>query len=136
MWLPHFEADRFFWTESLEEAPDFREKVRAAVAGEAWVFEGHFTKVKDLVLPRAEAVIWLKPPFPVVLWRFLKRGWSGPKRGGTLGWLLTHRAKSEADFREAIQSAKSRGVFTLVSQSGWEGATNSQSAASSTAFGL
>ncbi len=135
LWLPHLEADHFFWTEDFEEAPDFREKVSRAVSGGAWVFEGHFSKVKDLVLPRAEVVIWLNPAFPGVLYRYLKRHWTGPRRGGTLRWLLTHRRKSEAAFREAIQEASSKGVFTLVTQSA-DGETQMQSAEASNALGL
>jgi adenylate kinase family enzyme len=116
--LAHIEADRLFWTDGLREAPDFREKVQAAVEGDGWIFEGHFSKVKDLVLPRADEVIWLSPPFPVVLFRYLKRSFTGPRRGGTLAWLLTRRRQAVEMFQATMREAGSSGVSTRVIRPG------------------
>lgn len=45
------------------EVPAFREIVRHAHAGEAWVSDGNFAQATfDLRLPRAELIVWLDPP--------------------------------------------------------------------------
>jgi adenylate kinase family enzyme len=134
--LPHVEADRLFWTADGKENPRFVDDVREAVKRDAWIFEGHFTKVRGLVLPRAEAVVWLDPPFSRVLFRGLLRKWKEPSRPGALSKLFTQRSRSLTAFRDAIQQASSRGVFTLVSHSGLGEATHSQSEALRAALGL
>lgn len=134
--VPHIEADRLFWISDRRENPEFRKLVRLRLEEKNWVFEGHFSKVQDIALPRAQAVIWLKPPFFVVLYRFLRRSWRHPQRGGTLSWLLTHRRSSTEIFRAAIQRASSAGLFTLTTQSGFNGLSQAQWAALRAALGL
>jgi adenylate kinase family enzyme len=72
---PHIELDALHWRPNWVEAPlaAFRADVAAAVAGERWVCDGNYGKVRDLVWGRATAVIWLNYPFPTVLWRALYR---------------------------------------------------------------
>jgi adenylate kinase family enzyme len=45
----------------------------AAAAGEKWVIMGNYSKVKDVIWPRADAIIWLNYPFPRVFWQLLRR---------------------------------------------------------------
>ena len=40
---------------------------------EGWVCDGNYGGVRELVLARAETVIWLRLPFHVVYWRLLTR---------------------------------------------------------------
>ena len=50
-----------------------RDRVAAAVAGEAWVVDGNYLDVSDLVWPRATRVVWLDLPYHVVLTRVVLR---------------------------------------------------------------
>ena len=55
------------------ETPEFRRRVSEIVAQESWVIDGNYTKVSDLVLTRADTVIWLDYPLPFVLARLCRR---------------------------------------------------------------
>jgi adenylate kinase family enzyme len=69
------ELDALHWEPNWKEAElsVFRERAENAVRSEAWVAAGNYSKVRDLVWKRAEAIIWLDYPFPIVLWRLLTR---------------------------------------------------------------
>ena len=75
--LPVIELDALFHQPNWEPTPDdeFRAKVVAALDSHAdgWVCDGNYRVVHSDVLPRAETVIWLRPPFLVTYWRLLKR---------------------------------------------------------------
>lgn len=74
--VPHVELDALHWGPGWSEpsADEFRERVQAALAGEAWVADGGYHgKLGDLVLKRAELVVWLDPPLPTVLRRLGSR---------------------------------------------------------------
>lgn len=52
----------------------FREDLeRAVTLPGGWVVHGNYSKVQDLILSRAEIVIWLDYPLPLILWRVTKR---------------------------------------------------------------
>jgi len=72
---PHIEADALHWgpnwTASSPEA--FRAMIDQATAGECWTFDGNYSKVRDIVWGRADTLIWLDYPLPVILWRLLRR---------------------------------------------------------------
>lgn len=80
--LDFIELDALHWQANWTPAtPDeFRASVEAATGSTAWVVAGNYHVVRDLVWPRAEAVIWLDYSFPVVFWRLLRRtirrGWT------------------------------------------------------------
>lgn len=69
------ELDALHWEPNWKEAElaVFRERVETATRSEAWVVAGNYHVVRDLIWPRAEAVIWLDYSFPVVFWRLLTR---------------------------------------------------------------
>ena len=81
--LPVVHLDVLFWEPGWKE-PDnlaFRERVRAAIAGDAWVCEGNYARrTFDLRLPRADLVIWLDTPRLVCLGRALLRTGLGRPR--------------------------------------------------------
>jgi adenylate kinase family enzyme len=100
--VPHVELDALFhgpnWTETpLEE---FRRRVDSATEAGGWVVDGNYqTKLGDLVLRRADTVVWLDQPLPLLVWRITRRTirrirgreelWNGNReswRGGFLGW--------------------------------------------------
>lgn len=60
--LPHVELDAVYhqagWLPLETQA--FREVVRAAVLRDTWIVDGNYSKVRDLILARADTVIWLR----------------------------------------------------------------------------
>lgn len=73
--VDHVELDRLHWLPGwTERAPaQFRDLVDERTAGRAWVTDGNYKTVRDLLWTRATAVIWLDYAFPLVLWRALRR---------------------------------------------------------------
>jgi adenylate kinase family enzyme len=112
--LPHIELDALYWgpnwTAPSDE--DFRARVREAVAAERWVCDGNYSLARDIVQPRADTLIWLDLPFPLVLGRTVRRTvgraisrepmWNGNierwrqvvSRDGLIWWVITtHRSR-------------------------------------------
>jgi len=56
---------------------EFRRRVALVVAGERWVIDGNYSKVRDIVWARADTVVWLDLPRRTVMrrviWRTLRR---------------------------------------------------------------
>lgn len=73
--LSFIELDALHWEPNWREAPVevFRERVSSAVQAPAWIVAGNYHVVRDLVWPKAEAVIWLDYPFFVILGQLLQR---------------------------------------------------------------
>jgi len=73
--LPHIELDAVHWEENWQEPPReiFRKKVARALSGDAWVTDGNYSKVRDIVWQRAELVVWLDFPLYITLPRLLQR---------------------------------------------------------------
>ena len=81
--LPVVELDALFHQPNWVPTPE--DEFRAEVANvldshtSGWVCDGNYHMVRDLVLARAEAVVWLKLPFRVVyprlVWRTVSRAW-------------------------------------------------------------
>ena len=73
--IPHVELDLIHWLPNWTPRPidEFREAVRAAASGEQWVIDGNYSKVRDLIWPRATDVVWLNLPFATVFRRALTR---------------------------------------------------------------
>ena len=73
--LPVVELDALFWGPgwTKPEPSKFRARVSAVVAEAAWVIDGNYSVVRDLVWSRADTFVWLDPPFPVLVWRLFRR---------------------------------------------------------------
>ena len=71
----HVELDSIFHQPGWTELPrdEFRARVEALAAGDAWVIDGNYTSVRDLVWARADAVVWLDLPRPLVMRRIIGR---------------------------------------------------------------
>lgn len=69
--IPHVELDALHWQANWAEAPLdlFRSRTAEALAGEVWVTDGNYSKVRDIVWRRADTVVWLDYALPLVLWR-------------------------------------------------------------------
>ena len=72
------ELDALHWEPGWVEAEReiFRERVRQATEPDAWVMAGNYTRQQmDVSWPRADTVIWLDLPLPLVLRRVSRRIW-------------------------------------------------------------
>jgi adenylate kinase family enzyme len=69
------ELDALHWGPNWTPADTltFWERVERTTDSEAWVVAGNYSRVRDLIWSRAEAVIWLDYPLPIVFWRLLVR---------------------------------------------------------------
>ena len=113
--IPHVELDAIRhgpdWTETPDEI--FRDRVSLALSGEAWVVDGNYSVVRDVVWPQAQMIVWLDYPLRTAMWRLVWRTlrrsftreelWNGNResfrksflsRESILLWLLqTYRCK-------------------------------------------
>ncbi len=103
--LPVIELDSLFHQEDWEPTPldEFREIVAAKIDehGDGWVCDGNYGTVRDIVLPRADTVVWLRLPFRIVYARLVKR---------TLGRMWTREllwGKNRESFRLSFLSRDS-----------------------------
>lgn len=69
------EPDALFWGPNWTPVPreEFRRQVADVIAGEAWTIGGNYSVARDLIWRRADALIWLDYPLPLVLWRLSRR---------------------------------------------------------------
>ena len=73
--VPHIELDAYRHGPDWTETPDgvFRRRVADATSAAGWVADGNYSLARDIVWPRAAAVVWLDYPFPLVFWRLFRR---------------------------------------------------------------
>jgi len=72
---PFVDLDALNWGPNWTAAgaPLLRERAAAALAGDCWTVAGNYSKVRDVVWGRADTLVWLDYPLPLVLWRLLRR---------------------------------------------------------------
>lgn len=75
---PHVEMDRLFWGPDWYAPPDheFFPKLEAALAREAWVLDGNYTRTIPIKWRDVDRVIWLDYSFPRTAWQATRRAWS------------------------------------------------------------
>lgn len=73
--VPHVELDYLYWGPNWTERPTdlFRADVTEALAQPAWVCDGNYSAVRDIVWPRANTLVWLDFSFPLVFYRAVVR---------------------------------------------------------------
>jgi adenylate kinase family enzyme len=73
--LVHFELDSLHWEPNWTEVPDdlFKVRVSRVVEQERWIVDGNYAKVRDLVWPRADCIVWLDYSLTVILSRLVRR---------------------------------------------------------------
>lgn len=80
--MKFIELDALHWEPNWQGAPldVFRERVEQAIQAEKWIVAGNYHVVRDLIWPKAEAIIWLDYPLLLVLkqlsLRTFKRWWT------------------------------------------------------------
>ncbi|MCK9517565.1 MAG: (d)CMP kinase [Dehalococcoidia bacterium] len=75
--LPVIELDAVYHGPNWQdlEPEEFRRRVSDLLASHpgGWVFDGNYSTVRDLILARADTVVWLRLPFRVVYPRLVSR---------------------------------------------------------------
>ena len=69
------ELDAINWQPNWEQLDDDRlvERVGVVVDKDRWIIEGNYPSVRPLIWERADTLVWLDYPFPIVFGRLLKR---------------------------------------------------------------
>jgi adenylate kinase family enzyme len=103
MGVPHVEIDALAWQPGwvMVEPTELRSRVTAAIAGDEWVVDGNYGVARDLVWARADTVVWLDPPFPLLMWRIVRRTVTRAMRGQVL-WGTNRESLRQARSREWI----------------------------------
>jgi hypothetical protein len=78
--LPYFASDPFYWEAGWRPTAQERvlEQLRGVLKHESWVLDGNFDDQRALLWTRAECIVWLDYPLPIVLSRVIIRnlGWA------------------------------------------------------------
>ena len=73
--LPHIELDALYWSAGWIPRPEpvFRRLIGEVADAPRWVADGNYGSVRELLWPRATAVMWLNYGFATVFARTLAR---------------------------------------------------------------
>jgi len=74
----HVELDALWHGPNWESCgpEELHRRVSAATEGDGWISDGTYHAIiGDLVLERAETVVWLDLPVARVMWRLVRRSW-------------------------------------------------------------
>lgn len=73
--IKHIELDALSWDANWINIPTeiFRERVAHALKDDAWIVDGNYSGVRNMVWGRADTVVWLDYSFRIILWRLLRR---------------------------------------------------------------
>lgn len=71
--IAHAELDELHWGPNWTPRPNFRDRVRDFVRSDAWVLDGGYSSVRDIVWGRADTIVWLDYPMRLVFTRVLRR---------------------------------------------------------------
>lgn len=97
--LPHLDLDELFWGPDWTPVspPVFQAGVDGALAANAWIADGNYGgEVGEMLLARAELVIWLDLPLRICLPRLIRRS---VRRAGTREELF---ASNQETFRHLL----------------------------------
>ena len=120
--LPCVELDALNWEAGWVEADHavFRERVAAATAPDAWVLDGNYSRVRDLVWAGADTLVWLDFPRSVITWRIVTRSlarivrrtelWAGNRerlrqlfgRDSIIWWSISTYARRRREYPQLI----------------------------------
>ncbi len=123
--LPVIELDAIHHLPNWQERPEeeFRAIVTSTLDGYqgGWVCDGNYHAVREIVMPRADTIVWLRLPFHGVYWRLLTRTivrslrreelWNGNResfrlaffsRDSILLWGITHWRAHHRNFERDL----------------------------------
>ena len=75
--LRHVELDALYWRPDWVAAPleEFRTAVQKALKVDGWVVDGNYSKVRQVVWPQADTVVWLDYSLSRIMWQLWWRTW-------------------------------------------------------------
>ena len=134
--LRFIELDRLHWKPNWEALtvtnPDeFVRRVEAATSGDAWVCDGNYGLVRDLIWRRATHLVWLDYSRAVVMCRVIKRSvarafdqtelWAGNREDWRRWWRPSHPIRwawttwreRRSRFEELLNGAQYRQLAVL-----------------------
>ena len=73
--LAHVELDALHWDAGWAPTPAaiFQQRADAALGGDAWVVDGNYPEVRDLIWRRADTIVWLDYRLALIMWRLTLR---------------------------------------------------------------
>jgi adenylate kinase family enzyme len=73
--VPYIELDGIFYQPNWTQLPalEFERRVQEAAARPTWVIDGSYSAVRHVIWPRADCIVWLDLPRPLVTYRVLRR---------------------------------------------------------------
>lgn len=71
--VPHVEIDALFHGPDWVPRPEFETDVRSFADRDAWVTEWQYGSVREHLLARADLVVWLDVPVPIVMAQVVRR---------------------------------------------------------------
>ena len=122
--VPHVEFDAYRHGPNWTETPNdiFRRNLSEALSGPVWVADGNYSVAREVVWPRATAIVWLDYPFPLTFWRLFWRTigrairrtelWNGNReslwehfftRDSLLLWAIQTHWSRRCRYRETLQ---------------------------------
>ncbi|HUU77946.1 MAG TPA: AAA family ATPase [candidate division Zixibacteria bacterium] len=71
----HIHLDDVFWDPnwSIPTANEFRSRVKSVLIHDKWIIDGNYSKVRDLILPKATLAIMIDLPLFIIFWRIIAR---------------------------------------------------------------
>lgn len=71
---PHTDLDDLLFTpDGPLPLSEFRHKAGEIAQRDAWIVEGNFSKLADVVWHRADVLVWLDFPLPLIVYRIVRR---------------------------------------------------------------
>jgi adenylate kinase family enzyme len=73
---PHVELDSLFWKPNwtMSEPDEFKARIAEATPGDRWILDGNYLNILgDYLWERADTVIWLDMPLPLLIRRLVRR---------------------------------------------------------------
>ena len=74
--MPYTDSDDLFWEPGWVEVDNdvFRRRLDEASSGDGWVLVGNYlSRATDITWPRADTIVWLDLPLPLVISRSVRR---------------------------------------------------------------
>jgi adenylate kinase family enzyme len=111
--FPYIEMDALSWKDNWQVSSDeeFFEKLESALQQNKWVLDGNYhSQTQHIKSKYVDTIIWLDYPFPLVLWRVVKR---------SIARLIDQEpmwgTNNRESFRQSFMSRKSIILWSITS---------------------
>jgi adenylate kinase family enzyme len=117
--VPFVELDSIFHQPGWVELPvdDFRKRVTEALTAPAWVVDGNYSAVRDLVWQRVDTVVWLDLPRRRVMYRIILRTVAARSLANVCGTATVSRCQISTGWTPRRTSSGGHGSSTPTTSS-------------------